>query len=168
MTKTIESALLINIALNDYSLMDNSELLKRRLKALKDSRDQLQESTNQQVAYNRTLERETCRLKSETGQLARQRDRYALYVFCFKGFKYFFSLFIEKLSNLFAFSFKCRWLKKNGMKQNKMDFAVHSDEKTWLYLQGSRPDADHILKGRPDGTFLVRRSRTGQYALSIV
>ncbi|KAM0736326.1 Phosphatidylinositol 3-kinase regulatory subunit alpha [Formica fusca] len=120
------------------TLMDNSELLKRRLKALKDSRDQLQESTNQQVAYNRTLERETCRLKSETGQLARQRDRYAL------------------------------WLKKNGMKQNKMDFAVHSDEKTWLYLQGSRPDADHILKGRPDGTFLVRRSRTGQYALSIV
>lgn len=74
--------------------MDNSELLKRRLKALKDSRDQLQESTNQQVAYNRTLERETCRLKSETGQLARQRDRYTLYVSCFEDFKYFFSSFI--------------------------------------------------------------------------
>lgn len=75
--------------------MDNLELLKRRLKALKDSRDQLQESTNQQVAYNRTLERETCRLKSETGQLARQRDRYALYVSYFEDFKYFFSLFME-------------------------------------------------------------------------
>ncbi|XP_072751264.1 uncharacterized protein Pi3k21b [Anoplolepis gracilipes] len=120
------------------TLTDNSELLKGRLKALSESKDQLKESMNQQLAYNRTLERETIRLKSETGQLARQKDRYAL------------------------------WLKKNGMKQNKMDFAVHSDEKTWLYLQGSRPDADHILKGRPDGTFLVRRSRTGQYALSIV
>lgn len=56
------------------------------------------------------------------------------------------------------------------MKQNKeeVDFAIHSDENTWLYLQGSRPDADLILTGRPDGTFLVRRSRTGQYALSIV
>jgi len=70
----------------------------------------------------------------------------------------------------FFFCSGCRWLKKNEMKHNKeeVDFAVHSDEKTWLYLQGSRPDADHILKGRPDGTFLVRRSRTGQYALSIV
>ncbi|XP_011262864.2 uncharacterized protein LOC105255336 isoform X1 [Camponotus floridanus] len=119
------------------TLTDNSELLQRRLKALRDSKIQLQENLNQQTAYNRTLERETCRLKSETGQLARQRDRYAL------------------------------WLKKNGIKQNK-DFAIHSDEKTWLYLQGSRPDADRILKGKPDGTFLVRRSRTGQYALSIV
>jgi phosphoinositide-3-kinase regulatory subunit len=53
------------------------------------------------------------------------------------------------------------------MKQ-KADFAFHSDEKSWLFLQGSRTDADHVLKGRPDGTFLVRRSRTGQYALSIV
>lgn len=120
------------------TLMDNSELLKRRLKALEDSKEQLEESVKQQVAYSRTLERETFRLKVETGQLARQRDRYAL----------------------------C--LKKNAMKQNKMDFAVHSDEKTWLYLQGSRTDADHVLKDRPDGTFLVRRSRTGQYALSIV
>ncbi|KMQ92475.1 phosphatidylinositol 3-kinase regulatory subunit alpha [Lasius niger] len=133
------------------TLLDNSELLKRRLKALEDSKEQLDESVAQQVAYSRTLERETFRLKVETGQLARLRDRHALYK-----------------TNSFAFRFKRRCLKKNAMKQNKMDFAVHSDDKTWLYLQGSRPDADQILKDRPDGTFLVRRSRTGQYALSIV
>ncbi|TGZ49326.1 Phosphatidylinositol 3-kinase regulatory subunit alpha [Temnothorax longispinosus] len=122
------------------TLTDNSELLKRRLKALEDSKEQLDESLKQQIAYYRTLEREMYRLKSEIGMLARQKERHS------------------------------QWLKKNGMKQNKeeVDFAVHSDEKTWLYLQGSRPDADHVLKGRPDGTFLVRRSRTGQYALSIV
>lgn len=50
----------------------------------------------------------------------------------------------------------------------EVDLEVHSDEKTWLYLTGSRSDADRILMGRPDGTFLVRRSRTGQYALSIM
>ncbi|XP_077261791.1 phosphatidylinositol 3-kinase regulatory subunit alpha isoform X1 [Temnothorax americanus] len=122
------------------TLTDNSELLKRRLKALEDSKEQLDESLKQQIAYYRTLEREMYRLKSEIGMLVRQKERHS------------------------------QWLKKNGMKQNKeeVDFAVHSDEKTWLYLQGSRPDADHVLKGRPDGTFLVRRSRTGQYALSIV
>lgn len=50
----------------------------------------------------------------------------------------------------------------------EFDLEVHADEKTWLYLEGSRSDADRILLGRPDGTFLVRRSRTGQYALSIM
>nr|XP_012215205.1 PREDICTED: uncharacterized protein LOC105667777 isoform X1 [Linepithema humile] len=122
------------------TLTDNAELLKRRLKALEESKENLDDNLKQQIAYYRTLEREMCRLKGDIAMLMRQRERHSL------------------------------WLKKNEMKQNKeeVDFAVHSDEKTWLYLQGSRPDADHILKGRPDGTFLVRRSRTGQYALSIV
>lgn len=79
--------------------MDNAELLQRRLKALRDSKIQLQESLNQQTAYNRTLERETCRLKSETGQLARQRDRYALYVFCFKHKIFLCFIHIGKLSS---------------------------------------------------------------------
>lgn len=50
----------------------------------------------------------------------------------------------------------------------EVDLDIHSDEKTWLFLEGSRSDADKILIGRPNGTFLVRRSRTGQYALSIM
>lgn len=50
----------------------------------------------------------------------------------------------------------------------EFDTEVHSDEKTWLYLEGSRSDADRILKDRPEGTFLVRRSTIGQYALSIM
>lgn len=50
----------------------------------------------------------------------------------------------------------------------EIDLEVHSDEKTWLYLECSRSDADRILADRPDGTFLIRTSRTGQYALSIM
>lgn len=50
----------------------------------------------------------------------------------------------------------------------EFDLEVHADEKTWLFLEGSRTDADKHLHGRPDGTFLVRRSTIGQYALSIV
>lgn len=76
--------------------MDNSELLKRRLKALEDSKEQLEESVKQQVAYSRTLERETFRLKVETGQLARQRDRYALYVSCFESQIFHFFCFMLK------------------------------------------------------------------------
>lgn len=50
----------------------------------------------------------------------------------------------------------------------EVDLEVHSDEKTWLNLECSRSDADRILADRPNGTFLVRTSRTGQYALSIM
>ncbi|KAF7401655.1 hypothetical protein HZH68_007475 [Vespula germanica] len=147
----------------NYSLTENAELLKRRLKSLEDSREQLDDSLKQRIAYNRTLEREMHKLKPEIIQLVRQRDKHFT------------------------------WLKKNGMTANKInqlvlnhsltnplvgdlvygdlpevDLEVHTDEKTWLYLEGSRSDADRILAGRPDGTFLVRRSRTGQYALSIM
>ncbi|XP_015190692.1 PREDICTED: phosphatidylinositol 3-kinase regulatory subunit alpha-like isoform X2 [Polistes dominula] len=145
------------------TLTENAELLKRRLKSLEDSKEQLDDSLKQRIAYNRTLEREMHKLKPEIIQLVRQRDKHFT------------------------------WLKKNGMTANKInqlvlnhsltnplvgdlvygdlqevDLEVHTEEKTWLFLEGSRSDADHILAGRPDGTFLVRRSRTGQYALSIM
>lgn len=71
------------IMFNNYSLTDNSELLQRRLKALQDSKEQLDESLKQQGAYYRTVEREMCRLKSEIGVLVRQKDRHSQYVFCF-------------------------------------------------------------------------------------
>jgi len=63
--------------------MNNAELLKSRLKALEDSKDQLDENLKQQIAYYRTLEREMCKLKSEVGQLVRQKDRHSVYVFNF-------------------------------------------------------------------------------------
>ncbi|XP_034944744.1 phosphatidylinositol 3-kinase regulatory subunit alpha isoform X2 [Chelonus insularis] len=145
------------------TLTDNAEVLRNRLQSLEDSREQLDDSLRQQVAYNRTLEREMHKLKPEVMHIMRQRERHVM------------------------------WLKNHGMKQSKInqlitnhgyvnpvsgslllgdlqefDLEVHSDEKTWLYLEGSRSDADRLLFGRPDGTFLVRRSRTGQYALSIM
>lgn len=43
----------------------------------------------------------------------------------------------------------------------------HNDEKTWLLLNYSRAEAEQLLAGKPDGTFLVRTSSTQQYALSI-
>ncbi|XP_076178357.1 phosphatidylinositol 3-kinase regulatory subunit alpha isoform X2 [Ptiloglossa arizonensis] len=145
------------------TLTDNADLLKQRLQSLEDSRDQLYRSLKEQIAYNRTLEREMHKLKPNLLQLVHQRDKHLI------------------------------WLKKNGMKQctinqlisshslsnlvlgdlvyvdlQDVDLEIHFDEKTWLSLDYSRSDADRLLTDRPDGTFLVRTSRTGQYALSIM
>ncbi|XP_024940412.1 phosphatidylinositol 3-kinase regulatory subunit alpha isoform X5 [Cephus cinctus] len=145
------------------ALTDNSVLLRRRMKSLDDSKEHLENTLKQQIAYNRTLEREMHKLKPDIIQLRRQRERHGV------------------------------WLKKRGVTRQKInqymlkhsatnaaldemaygdlqdfDLEIHADEKTWLYLEGSRPDADRLLAGRPDGTFLVRRSSSGQYALSIM
>lgn len=84
-----------------------------------------------------------------------------------------------------------RWLKQRGIRQQcisqflmaeecsemtleelqsdvKVDDMPHQQEGTWLLKNCTRKNAEHLLTGQPDGTFLVRPSRTGQYALSIV
>ncbi|KZC12898.1 Phosphatidylinositol 3-kinase regulatory subunit alpha, partial [Dufourea novaeangliae] len=145
------------------TLTDNAELLKQRLKSLEESKEQLDRSLKEQIAYNRTLERELQRLKPEIQQLIRQRDKHLA------------------------------WLKNRGMKQNKInqlvsnhsdsmpvlgeavyrtlqeiDLDILADDNTWLSLECSRSDADRLLVDRPNGTFLIRTSRTGQHALSIM
>lgn len=44
----------------------------------------------------------------------------------------------------------------------------HLDENTWLLESCSRADAERLLNDKCNGTFLIRPSRTGQSALSIV
>lgn len=72
-----------------YRLTDNAELLKRRLKSLEDSREQLDGSLKEQIAYNRTLEREMHKLKPELLQLVRQRDKHLMCVLLIDFYKYF-------------------------------------------------------------------------------
>ena len=50
----------------------------------------------------------------------------------------------------------------------KVEDLPHQNEETWLLKECSRKNAECLLAGQPDGTFLVRPSRTGQFALSIV
>lgn len=62
-------------------------------------------------------------------------------------------------------------LNRNGENEGDSEFDVenlaHNDERTWLYLDCSRSEAEEILKNKRDGTFLVRKSSTNHYALSI-
>lgn len=52
--------------------------------------------------------------------------------------------------------------------ERDVDGLPHQDESTWLLHECSRTDAERLLEGCPDGTFLVRPSSTYQYALSII
>jgi phosphoinositide-3-kinase regulatory subunit len=50
----------------------------------------------------------------------------------------------------------------------KVEAMPHQNDRTWLLKTCTRTSAEHLLAHQPDGTFLVRPSQTGQYALSIV
>lgn len=52
--------------------------------------------------------------------------------------------------------------------ERDIDTLPHHDEKTWLLPNCSRTDAERLLEGHADGTFLVRPSSTYQFALSII
>lgn len=60
------------------ALMDNCDLLKLRLKALIESRNQLEENLKIQVSNNRALEREMTSLKPDIMNLFKLRDRHKM------------------------------------------------------------------------------------------
>lgn len=79
------------------SVIENSEVLKQRLKSLEESREQLEENLKQQIAYNRTLEREITSLKPEIYNLARQRDRHQVYVYIFIKLVHILFFFLQHI-----------------------------------------------------------------------
>lgn len=131
------------------SLIENADILRQRLNSLQESREQLEENFKQQVAYNRTLEREMHALKPEVIQLFKQKEKHTAWLKCrgMKSQRIGDVLSVEKLEG-------AEW--------------PHNDQSTWLLPDCSRAEAERLLNSKKDGTFLVRPSRTGQYALSIV
>lgn len=140
------------------SLETNADLLKKRSALMAESCEQLEEILKQKEAYKMGLERELTTLKHEMHQFNRDRDKHL------------------------------RWLQQRGFSLAKINQMInkkieqtseeceidteslpHNDESSWLMLNCSREEAEKMLEGKPDGTFLVRKSRQkNKYALSVV
>lgn len=132
--------------------MDNVDVLKQRLKSLEDSKTQLEHNLAQQKTYNRTLDREMTSLRSEITILVQTIGK--LY---------------SRLQNLGIGQQRLqRYLGNEAAVLPDTDGWPHHDEKTWYLPKCTRTEADRMLAGRPDGTFLIRKSSTSnKYALSI-
>ncbi|XP_024081756.1 phosphatidylinositol 3-kinase regulatory subunit alpha isoform X2 [Cimex lectularius] len=134
------------------SFEQNGDILRQRLFSLEESKLQLEENLKQQGAYNRTLEREMHNLKAEINELNKQIDRHKQW------------LLSHGVSNQNIQKFLSGGA---GIVCEQEKECPHNDENTWLLKECSRNKAEQLLSGCKDGTFLVRPSRTGQYALSI-
>ncbi|KAK3915040.1 Phosphatidylinositol 3-kinase regulatory subunit alpha, partial [Frankliniella fusca] len=132
-------------------LSENVDALTKRLKSLEDSKAQLDENLTQQTTYNRCLDREMTKLKSEIQSLEHTSSK--LY---------------SRLKNLGVRTSRILNYIGQAEEVSDTDGWPHHDEKTWYLPDCSRNEADRILAGRPDGTFLIRPSSTSnKYALSI-
>ncbi|XP_045482922.1 phosphatidylinositol 3-kinase regulatory subunit alpha-like [Harmonia axyridis] len=130
----------------------NLKILQERCAMIEESCEQLTENLLQHVAYNKSLDREVTSEKLVILSLIKEQEKYI------------------------------RWLQERGVSLTKINQMLnrseecenvdledcpHSDERTWLMLEFSRQKAERVLTNTLDGTFLIRKSSTDQYALSI-
>ncbi|XP_077084004.1 phosphatidylinositol 3-kinase regulatory subunit beta [Siphateles boraxobius] len=141
-------------------IQSNSEKLKSRVTEIHDSKRKLELDLKRQATDNREIDKRMNSLKPDLIQLRKLRDQYLV------------------------------WLTQKGTRQRKInewlglinesedfyslldddDDQAHHDECSWYVGDIKRTQAEDLLRGKRDGTFLIRESQTqkGSYACSVV
>ncbi|KAG8456545.1 hypothetical protein GDO86_002359 [Hymenochirus boettgeri] len=138
-------------------ILHNHEKLKSRISEIVDSKRRLEEDLKKQLAEYREIDKHMNSIKPDLIQLRKTRDQYLM------------------------------WLTQKGVRQKKLNEWLgsentddqystvededlpHHDEKLWNVGNINRSQAENLLRGKRDGTFLVRESsKQGCYACSVV
>eukprot|EP00062_Callorhinchus_milii_P007728 gi/632949670/ref/XP_007890293.1/ PREDICTED: phosphatidylinositol 3-kinase regulatory subunit alpha isoform X1 [Callorhinchus milii] len=141
-------------------IMVNYEKLKSRISEIVDSKRRLEEDLKKQAADYREIDKRMNSIKPDLIQLRKTRDQYLMWL-TQKGVR-------QKKIN--------EWL---GIKNENVEDQYsmvdddedlpHQDERTWNVGNINRSQAENLLRGKRDGTFLVRESsKQGCYACSVV
>ncbi|NXN88024.1 P85A kinase, partial [Bombycilla garrulus] len=139
-------------------IMHNYEKLKSRISEIVDSRRRLEEDLKKQAAEYREIDKRMNSIKPDLIQLRKTRDQYLMWL-TQKGVRQ------KKLNE---------WLgNENAEDQYSMveddEDLPHHDERTWNVGNINRSQAENLLRGKRDGTFLVRESsKQGCYACSVM
>uniref|UniRef100_G3PTE5 Phosphatidylinositol 3-kinase regulatory subunit alpha n=1 Tax=Gasterosteus aculeatus aculeatus TaxID=481459 RepID=G3PTE5_GASAC len=142
------------------AIMGNYEKLKSRISEIVDSKRRLEEDLKKQAADYREIDKRMNSIKPDLIQLRKTRDQYLTWL-TQKGVRQ------KKLNE---------WLgikNENTEDQYSMvdddEDLPHHDERSWKLGNINRPQAEALLQGKRDGTFLVRdSSKAGCYACSVV
>ncbi|KAJ8380948.1 hypothetical protein SKAU_G00017260 [Synaphobranchus kaupii] len=141
-------------------IMGNYEKLKSRISEIVDSKRRLEEDLKKQAAEYREIDKKMNSIKPDLIQLRKTRDQYLMWL-TQKGVRQ------KKLNE---------WL---GIKNENIEDQYsmvdddedlpHHDERAWKLGNLNRLQAETLLRGKRDGTFLVRdSSKAGCYACSVV
>uniref|UniRef100_A0A3P8W541 Phosphatidylinositol 3-kinase regulatory subunit alpha n=1 Tax=Cynoglossus semilaevis TaxID=244447 RepID=A0A3P8W541_CYNSE len=141
-------------------IMGNYEKLKSRIIEIVDSKRRLEEDLKKQAADYREIDKRMNSIKPDLIQLRKTRDQYLMWL-TQKGVRQ------KKLNE---------WLgikNENTEDQYSMvdddEDLPHHEERSWKLGNINRLQAEALLQGKRDGTFLVRdSSKAGCYACSVV
>ncbi|GFV95083.1 phosphatidylinositol 3-kinase regulatory subunit alpha [Trichonephila clavipes] len=138
--------------------VESIESIKRRILVMQGHQKDLDCNLKHQASYSRSLEREMSALKPKLLVLYKQREQIQLQLLSQGVTKENINQMLQDGSSS----------KKSTPRNSSAFELLHNDESTWLLQDCSRSDAEKLLAGKPSGTFLIRNSRTGDYALSIM
>uniref|UniRef100_A0A452TXE1 Phosphoinositide-3-kinase regulatory subunit 2 n=1 Tax=Ursus maritimus TaxID=29073 RepID=A0A452TXE1_URSMA len=144
---------------NEKEMQRAALWLKSRIAEIHESRTKLEQELRAQASDNREIDKRMNSLKPDLMQLRKIRDQYLVWL-TQKGAR-------QKKIN--------EWL---GIKNETEDqYALmededdlpHHEERTWYVGKINRTQAEEMLSGKRDGTFLIRESsQRGCYACSVV
>ncbi|XP_042910045.1 phosphatidylinositol 3-kinase regulatory subunit alpha isoform X1 [Parasteatoda tepidariorum] len=129
------------------------ESMKRRILSLQNHLQEQDSALKPLMSFYRTLEREISAQKPNLISLYKQR---------------LISTQDQSKESINQFLQDPCSTKKSTSKVVSVKELPHNNETTWLLQDCSRADAEKLLAGKLNGTFLIRNSRTGDFALSIV
>lgn len=132
-------------------LLNNREVLMDRLVSVKDARNQHDVSLSALKTDCQTVERQCTALKLDFMKLGKQMDHLKNLL----------------LSRGISAEMIDKWLEKAEPSPVPHASIELRNESLWRFDACSREDAVKLLQNRPDGTFLIRMSQNGGYALSI-
>lgn len=141
-------------------IMVNYDKLKSRISEIVDSKRRLEEDLKKQAADYREIDKRMNSIKPDLIQLRKTRDQYLMWL-TQKGVRQ------KKLNE---------WLDiKNENTEDQYSMTEddedlpHHDERSWRLGNLNRTQAEALLRGKRNGTFLVRdSSKPGCYACSVV
>ncbi|XP_029905651.1 phosphatidylinositol 3-kinase regulatory subunit gamma-like [Myripristis murdjan] len=137
-------------------IQNKSDELQSRVEEIHNSKRRLEEELTRQALANMEVDRKMNSLKPDLVQLKKIRDQYLL------------------------------WLTQQGTRQSRINDWMgvrsededpytladdaHQEERSWYVGGMRRKEAEELLRGRRDGTFLIRDSQTqrGSFACSVV
>ncbi|XP_063819452.1 phosphatidylinositol 3-kinase regulatory subunit alpha isoform X2 [Pseudophryne corroboree] len=138
-------------------ILHNYEKLKSRISEIVDSKRRLEEDLKKQATEYREIDKRMNSIKPDLIQLRKTRDQYLMWL-TQKGVRQ------KKLNE---------WLGSDNTEDQystvEDEDLPHHDERTWNVGNLNRTQAENLLRGKRDGTFLVRESsKQGCYACSVL
>uniref|UniRef100_A0A8C6NN24 Phosphatidylinositol 3-kinase regulatory subunit alpha n=1 Tax=Nothobranchius furzeri TaxID=105023 RepID=A0A8C6NN24_NOTFU len=143
-----------------HRIMENYDKLKSRISEIVDSKQHLEADLKKQAADNREIDKKMNSIKPDLIQLRKTRDQYLMWL-TQKGVRQ------RKLNEWLGLKNETTE-DEYSMVEDEEDLP-HHDERLWRLGNINRNQAEALLRGKRDGTFLVRdSSKPGCYACSVV